>query len=143
MNIRERIKNNQQDSGLVEFRNSLMDSVARCGFTTKEDIAKLVESELRTRPDISMSGYDLQKLITFLVSSVNAFEIITDVFDNEEVDTIYVNSSDCIIVESKSGIRDLNLTIADMDRFIEDIINNELLIENTKNMEKNQIISCI
>lgn len=124
MNIRERIKNNQQDSGLVEFRNSLMDSVARCGFTTKEDIAKLVESELRTRPDISMSGYDLQKLITFLVSSVNAFEIITDVFDNEEVDTIYVNSSDCIIVESKSGIRDLNLTIADMDRFIEDIINN-------------------
>ena len=124
MNIRERFKNNQPESSLTEFRNSLMESVARCGFTTKEDIAKLVESELRNRPDISVSGYDLQKLITFLVSSVNAFEIITDVFDNEEVDTIYINSSDSIIVESKSGTRDLSLTIADMDRFVEDIIEN-------------------
>ena len=85
MNIRERFKNNQPESGLAEFRSSLLESVARCGFTTKEDIAKLVESELRTRPDLSVSGYDLQKLITFLVSSVNVFEIITDVFDNEVV----------------------------------------------------------
>ena len=124
MNIRERFKSNQPESALTEFRSSLMDSVARCGFTSKEDIAKLVESELRNRPDISVSGYDLQKLITFLVSSVNAFEIITDVFDNEEVDTIYINSADSIIIESKSGIRDLNLTIADMDRFVEEIIEN-------------------
>lgn len=124
MNIRERFKNNQPESGLAEFRSSLLESVARCGFTTKEDIAKLVESELRTRPDLSVSGYDLQKLITFLVSSVNVFEIITDVFDNEEVDTIYVNSPDCIIIESKSGMRDLNLTIADMDRFVKEVIEN-------------------
>lgn len=124
MNIRDRIKNNKYDSNLIEFRESLLESVARCGYTTKEDIGKLVESELRSNPDVNISSYDLQKLVMFLVSSVNAFEIITDVFDNEDVDTIYVNSPNCIIAETATGTRDLNLTIADMDKFVEEIIKN-------------------
>ena len=124
MNIRDRIKNNKYDSNLIEFRESLLESVARCGYTTKEDIGKLVESELRNNPDVNISSYDLQKLVMFLVSSVNAFEIITDVFDNEDVDTIYVNSPNCIIAETSTGTRDLNLTIADMDKFVEEIIKN-------------------
>ena len=139
MNIRERIKNNRQDNDLQELRDTLLDSVARCGYTTKEEIGKLVESELRNRPDINISGFELQKLISFLVSSVNAFEIITDVFDNEEVDTIYINSCNSIIVESKSGYRDLNLTIADMDRFVEEIIKNC----NYETKEEGRIIDAI
>ena len=124
MNIRERIQNSKYDNSLMEFKETLLQSVARCGYTAKEDIAKLVEAELRTQPELSINSYDLQKLITFLVSSVNAFEIITDIFDNEDVDTVYVNSPSNIIVESKTGTRDLNLTIADMDKFIEEIIKN-------------------
>ena len=124
MNIRERIQNSKYDNGLADFRAELLDSVARCGYTTKEDIGKLVESELRNHPDLNISGYDLQKLIMFLVSSVNAFEIITDVFDNEDVDTIYVNSANCVIAETSTGVRNLNLTIADMDKFVEEIIKN-------------------
>ncbi len=125
MNIRSRIKNSKYDIDLAELKSVLLDTVARCGYTTKEEIGKLVEAELRNHENLSVSSYDLQKLITFLVSSVNAFEVITDVFDNEEdVDTIFVNSLTNIVIEGKSGIRDLNLTIADGDKFVEEIIKN-------------------
>ena len=125
MNIRARIKNSKYDMDLAELKSILLDAVVRCGYTEKEDIGKLVESELRNHENLSVSSYDLQKLITFLVSSVNAFEIITDVFDNEEdVDTIFVNSLTNVIAEGKNGTRDLNLTIADGDKFIEEILKN-------------------
>ena len=125
MNIRARIKNSKYEMDLTELKSVLLEQVARCGYTEKEDIGKLVEMELRNHENLSLSSFDLQKLITFLVSSVNAFEIITDVFDNEEdVDTIFVNSLTNIVAESKNGIRDLNLTIADGDKFVEEILKN-------------------
>lgn len=139
MNIRERLQNNKYDSDLANFKTLLMNTVTRCGYTSKEDIGKLVEAELRNHPELNITGFDLQKLITFLVSSVNAFEIITDLFDNEDVDTIYVNSNSCIIAETKNGTRNLNLTIADMDNFIEDIIKN--CIYDTK--DEGRIINAI
>ncbi len=122
MNIRARIKNSQYETDLGELKSTLLEGVARCGYTTKEEIGKLVELELRNHENVNLSSYDLQKLITFLYSSVNSFEIITDVFDNEDVDTIFVNSQNSVIAENKDGVRDLNITIADTDKFIEDII---------------------
>lgn len=122
MNIRARIKNSQYETDLGELKSVLLESLARCGYTTKEEIGRLVEMELRNRENISLSSYDLQKLITFLYSSVNSFEIVTDVFDNEDVDTVFVNSPNSVIAENKDGVRDLNITIADTDKFIEDIL---------------------
>ena len=122
MNIRARIKNSQYETDLSALKSTLLEGVARCGYTTKEEIGKLVELELRNHENVNLSSYDLQKLITFLYSSVNSFEIITDVFDNEDVDTIFVNSQNSVIAENKDGVRDLNITIADTDKFIEDII---------------------
>ncbi len=125
MNIRSRIKNNKYETDLAELKSLLLMQVARCGYTEKEDIGKLVEMELRNHENLSVSSYDLQKLITFLVSSVNAFEMITDVFDNEEdIDTIFVNSLTNVVAEGKNGTRDLNLTIADGDKFVEEILKN-------------------
>ncbi len=133
MNIRERIKNNKFDMDLAELKSNLLDAVSRCGYTTKEEIGKLVETELRNHENLNISSYDLQKLITFLVSSVNAFEIITDIFDNdEEVDTIFVNSLTNIVAEYKSGIKDLNLTIADGDKFVEEILKNCTYIKDDR-----------
>ena len=81
--------------------------------------------ELRNHENMSVSNYDLQRLITFLVSSVNAFEVITDVFDNDEdVDTVFVNSLTSVVAEGKNSVRDLNLTIADGDKFVEEILKN-------------------
>ncbi len=125
MNIRARIKNSKYDMDLTELKSVLLEAVARCGYTTKEEIGKLVEMELRNHENMSVSNYDLQRLITFLVSSVNAFEVITDVFDNDEdVDTVFVNSLTSVVAEGKNGVRDLNLTIADGDKFVEEILKN-------------------
>ena len=72
----------------------------------------------------------MRKFLVFLVAIITTVCIGVTFYQfarNDEVikvntQTIYINSSDCIIIESKSGLRDLNLTIADMDRFVKEIV---------------------